>query len=103
MLLGFAWLVISAAQSVFCGVVYGIAAKFPPTYMTATLSGQALTGVFTTVCRIAAQVLANDQYNSSTIYFYIGFASVFLSALLYYSLTLSVSNLQLHTLLQCDK
>ncbi|CAL8138118.1 unnamed protein product [Orchesella dallaii] len=61
-----------------CGLL-GIVGKFPSEYTTATMSGQALGGIFAACANILSIFLGADQVRSALIYFVLGSGSLLFS------------------------
>lgn len=72
------------------GGLYGISGRFPAQYISAVVSGQALGGIFASVCEIVSLSLGVDATLSALVYFIIGVAVLILSIIAYIALTRTV-------------
>lgn len=63
--------------------ILGICGQFPPEYVTAVVSGQALGGVFTAIIEIVTLTFASDPSASALIFFTIGNVLLVLSLIAY--------------------
>ncbi|CAG0883967.1 unnamed protein product [Darwinula stevensoni] len=67
---------INAFISLLQGAVVGVAGKFPPEYMGAVVSGQAVSGILASIARVLSLALGISIIHSAFVYFL--FADIFL-------------------------
>lgn len=85
---------INVVSSIFQGGICGLAGKFPPGYIQAVISGQALGGIFASAANIGSIALGASPVQSAFIYFLAADVTLIISFALY--LALSPSQFFLH-------
>ena len=78
---------INVVSSVFQGGICGLAGKFPPGYIQAVISGQALGGIFASAANIGSIALGASAVESAFIYFLAADVTLLISFGLYFALS----------------
>ncbi|XP_050547674.1 equilibrative nucleoside transporter 3-like isoform X1 [Daktulosphaira vitifoliae] len=74
---------LNIGSAIMQGAVYGLASFFESSYMTATISGQALGGVFAAIAQILALWWGASSVHSAFVYFLFADIFILLSLVLY--------------------
>lgn len=77
-------------SAILSGSIFGVVGRFCPVYITATLGGQALGGIFAALAEIASLSIGASSVHSAFVYFIIGTFTIFISIIWYIILTKSV-------------
>ncbi|KAL1506038.1 hypothetical protein ABEB36_005473 [Hypothenemus hampei] len=81
---------LNVCSAILSGSVFGIVGNFSPVYITATIGGQALGGIFAAVAEIVSLAIGASSTHSALVYFSIGNSTIILSIVLYIILTKTV-------------
>jgi len=79
--------ILNISQATLQGGILGLAAMFPTKCMTAVLTGQALSGVFSSVARIISLAVGEDQIQAAFIYFIIAVAVMFFTGIIFLAMS----------------
>lgn len=77
-------------SAILSGSVFGIVGNFSPIYITATIGGQALGGIFAAAAEIVSLAIGASSTHSALVYFIIGNLTIIFSIVLYVVLTKTV-------------
>lgn len=72
------------------GSLFGIMSKFSAKYITATIGGQALGGIFAAVAQIVALAVGASSVHSAFVYFMVGNLMLLISLIMYIILSKTV-------------
>ncbi|XP_066245365.1 equilibrative nucleoside transporter 3 [Euwallacea similis] len=81
---------LNVCSAILSGSIFGIVSNFSPIYITATIGGQALGGIFAAAAEIVSLALGASSTHSALVYFLIGNITIALSIVLYIVLTKTV-------------
>lgn len=70
--------------------MFGIVGKFSPKYITATVGGQALGGIFAAIAQIISLAIGASSVHSAFVYFMVGNILLFISFILYIVLSKTI-------------
>jgi equilibrative nucleoside transporter 1/2/3 len=81
---------VLVCSAVLSGSIFGVVGRFCPIYITATLGGQALGGIFAALAEIASLSIGASSVHSAFVYFIIGNLTISISIACYVILTKTV-------------
>jgi equilibrative nucleoside transporter 1/2/3 len=81
---------LNVCSAVLSGSIFGVVGRFCPIYITATLGGQALGGIFAALAEIASLSIGASSVHSAFVYFIIGNLTISISIACYVILTKTV-------------
>ncbi|CAL4124450.1 unnamed protein product, partial [Meganyctiphanes norvegica] len=79
--------VLNICQAILQGGILGLAGMFPTKYMTAVLTGQALSGVFSSAARVVSLAVGGDQIQAAFIYFIIAVFVMLFTGVVYLAMS----------------
>ncbi|XP_017772160.1 PREDICTED: equilibrative nucleoside transporter 3 [Nicrophorus vespilloides] len=81
---------LNAFSAILSGSIFGIIGKFSPKYITATVGGQALGGIFAAIAQIVSLAIGISSQFSAFVYFMIGNLMILVSLVSYVVLSRTV-------------
>lgn len=75
--------VLLVCSAILSGSIFGIVGNFSPVYITATIGGQALGGIFAAVAEIISLAIGASSTHSALVYFIIGNITIVFSIVSY--------------------
>lgn len=80
----------AGASAILSGSLFGIMSKFSSRFITATVGGQALGGIFAAISQIIALAIGASSVHSAFVYFMVGNVMLFISLVMYIILSKTV-------------
>ncbi|XP_022905516.1 equilibrative nucleoside transporter 3 [Onthophagus taurus] len=81
---------LNISSAILSGSIFGIMGKFSPKYITATIGGQALGGIFAAIAQIISLTLGVSSVHSAFVYFMVGNTMIFITLISYVILSKTV-------------
>ncbi|KRT78708.1 hypothetical protein AMK59_6961, partial [Oryctes borbonicus] len=81
---------LAVSSAILSGSVFGIMGKFSSKYITATIGGQALGGIFAAISQIIALAIGASSVHSAFVYFMVGNIMILLTLVCYIILSKTV-------------
>lgn len=83
-------ILLNVCSAILSGSLFGVVGKFSPIYITATIAGQALGGIFAALAEIVSLSVGASSTHSAFVYFTIGTITIVISIICYIVLTKTV-------------
>lgn len=81
---------LNVSSAILSGSIFGIMGKFSSKYITATIGGQALGGIFAAISQIVALAIGASSVHSAFVYFMVGNVMILLTLVSYVILSKTV-------------